>query len=163
MKKKKQFILPIILLILINACAGYEPIFSSTNLKFKISDYSIQGDKRLGNKIYSKLHSISKSNEKNSEIQSLNFLINAAKEKTAVSKDSSGKIIQYKITLKTEIEILDVNKNKKILDQTFTNSLTYKIQDQYSETINLENKLIQTLVDNTYQELITKISLLLIE
>ena len=80
MKKKKQFILPIILLILINACAGYEPIFSSTNLKFKISDYSIQGDKRLGNKIYSKLHSISKSNEKNSEIQSLNFLINAAKE-----------------------------------------------------------------------------------
>ena len=109
------------------------------------------------------MHSISKSNEKNSETQSLNFLINAAKEKTAVSKDSSGKIIQYKITLKTEIEILDVNKNKKILDQTFTNSLTYKIQDQYSETINLENKLIQTLVDNTYQELITKISLLLIE
>ncbi|MBA1337626.1 MAG: hypothetical protein FD545_000255 [Pelagibacterales bacterium] len=163
MKKKKQFILSVILLILINSCVGYEPIFSSSNLKFKISEYSIQGDKKLGNKIYSKLNSISKSNQKRAGAKSLGLLINVSKEKSPISKDSSGKIIQYKIALKTKVEIIDINKDKKILDQIFTNSLTYKIQDQYSETLSLENRLTQTLIDNAYQEIITKLSRLLIE
>ena len=54
MKKKAYSIFSFILLIIINGCTGYEPIFGSTNLEFKIVDYSISGDKKLGNKIYSK-------------------------------------------------------------------------------------------------------------
>ena len=41
----------LILLINIEACAGYKPIFSSSNLEFEIADYSISGDKKIGNKI----------------------------------------------------------------------------------------------------------------
>ena len=61
MKKITYFIFSfIILLILINGCTGYKPIFSSTNLQFKIADYSIEGNKVLGKKIYYKYHNIVK-------------------------------------------------------------------------------------------------------
>ena len=55
MKKIAHPIFLFILLIFINGCAGYEPIFASTKLQFKISDYSIEGNKILGNKIYYKV------------------------------------------------------------------------------------------------------------
>ena len=48
-----------------------------------------------------------------------------------------------------------------ILNQTFNNSLTYKSQTQYSDTLKLEKKSIETLINNTYQELIVKLSQLL--
>ena len=44
MKKKAYPIFSFILLIIINGCTGYEPIFGSTNLQFKIADYSILGN-----------------------------------------------------------------------------------------------------------------------
>ena len=58
-----KLIIPIIALILLNECSGYKPIFSTQNLQFKIDSYSIKGNKILGNKLYSKLHNISKSNK----------------------------------------------------------------------------------------------------
>ena len=61
MKKIVGPIFSLILLIFIDGCAGYAPIFGSKNLQFKIADYSIEGNKRLGNKIYSKLYNLSQS------------------------------------------------------------------------------------------------------
>ena len=68
MKKIAHPIFSFIILIFINGCIGYEPIFSSTNVQFEIADYSIEGNKILGKKLYSKLHSASKykGNEQNS-------------------------------------------------------------------------------------------------
>ena len=62
MKKITSHIVLFILFILINSCAGYKPIFTSSNLQFEIADYSIGGDEKLGNQIYSKLYNFSKSN-----------------------------------------------------------------------------------------------------
>ena len=61
MKKITGPIFSFILLIFIDGCAGYEPIFGSTNLQFEIADYSIARDKKLVNRIYSKLYNLSKS------------------------------------------------------------------------------------------------------
>ena len=54
MKKITYLTISFILIIGINACAGYKPIFTTSNLQFEISDYSIKGDKDLGKKIYTK-------------------------------------------------------------------------------------------------------------
>ena len=51
MKKITYLIISIIFLIFINACAGYKPIYT-TNLQFKIVDYSIKSNKKLGRQIY---------------------------------------------------------------------------------------------------------------
>jgi len=158
MKKIAYPIFSFILLIFINGCAGYEPIFGSTNLQFKIADYSILGNKILGNKIYSKLYTLSKSTKGDLNSRNIDLLIKVSKKSNATSKDSAGEILEYKITLNTEVKIKDFVTDDKILNQTFISSLTYKVQNQYSDTVNLENKSIETLINKTYQEILIKLS-----
>ena len=158
MKKIAYSFFSFVLLIFINGCAGYEPIFGSTNLQFKIANFSIEGNKILGNKIYSKLYGISKSTKDDQNVKHIDLLIKVSKDKNATSKNSAGKILEYKITLNTKVEIKDFVTDNEILDETIISSLTYKVQDQYSDTVNLENRSIETLINNTYQKLLTKLS-----
>ena len=158
MKKIPYLFISFIILINIGACAGYEPIFSSSNLEFKISDYSISGDKKLGNQIYSKLYNLSRATKKTSETKNIYLLINVSKDKNATAKDSAGKILAYRISLSTAITIKDVMTGNEILNENLFFSSMYKTQDQYSETIKLENQTMQNLINNTYQNLLTKLS-----
>ena len=109
-------------------------------------------------KIYSKLYNASKSQKDNQNLRDVSLFINVSKAKDGTAKDSAGKILEYKITLNTEIKVTDFITNNNILNQTFISSVTYKIQNQYSDTINLENKSIENLIDKTYQEIIIKLS-----
>ena len=161
MKKIAHPILLFILLIFINGCVGYEPIFSSTNLQFEIADYSIEGNKILGNKIYSKVYTLSKSNKDNQNLRNVDLVIKVSKDKKATVKDSAGKILEYKITLNTDVKITDFVTKDKILDQIFISSLTYKVQNKYSDTVNLENKSIENLLNKTYQELVIRLAQIL--
>ena len=158
MKKISYLFISFIILINIVACAGYETIYGSTNLEFKIADYSISGDKKLGNQIYSKLYNLSKSTKKTSETKNIYLLINTSKEKNATAKDSAGKILGYRINLSTTITIKDVMTGNEILNENFSLSSVYKAQDQYSETIKLENQTTQNLINNTYQDLLIKLT-----
>jgi len=145
-------------LLFINGRAGYEPIFSSTNLQFEIADYSIEGNKILGNKIYSKLYSLSKSKKDDQNLRRVDLVIKVSKDKNVTTKDSAGKILQYKITLNTDIKVTDFITKDKILNQIFVSSLTYKVQDKYSDTVDLENRSIEDLLNKTYQELVTRLA-----
>ena len=158
MKKIAYPIFSFIILIFISGCAGYEPIFGSKNLQFEIADYSIKGNKILGNKIYSKLYSLSKSNGNVQNLRSVDFVIKVSKDKNVTVKDSTGKILEYKITLNTDVQVTDFITKDKILNQIFTSSLTYKVQNKYSDTVNLENKSIENLLNKTYQELIIRLA-----
>ena len=158
MKKTIYFIFSFILLILINECTGYKPIFGSSNLQFKIADYTIEGNKVLGKKIYAKLYSISQSSENDQNARSVDFFINVSKDKNASVKNSAGIILEYKITLNSEIKVKDFITDDQILNQTFTFSLTYDVQNQQSDTVKLENRSIETMIDKTYQELLIKLS-----
>jgi len=158
MKKITYPIFSFILLIVINGCTGYEPIFSSNNLQFKIANYSIEGDKILGNKIYSKLYSLSKSNKNDQNFRNVDFVIKASKTKNPTAKDSAGKILEYKITLSTNIKVEDFITGDKILNQIFISSLTYKVQDKYSDTVNMENQTVENLLNKTYQELVIRLT-----
>jgi len=158
MKKIFCQIFSLILLVFVNGCAGYEPIFGSTNLQFEIADYSIEGNKILGNKIYSKLYSLSKSKKDNQNLRRVDLVIKVTKDKNVTTKDSAGKILQYKITLNTDIKVTDFITKDKILNQIFVSSLTYKVQDKYSDTVDLENRSIEDLLNKTYQELVTRLA-----
>ena len=157
MKKNSLIIISFLLLIFINACSGYKPIFGSTNFNFIISDYEIMGDKVLGNQIYLKLRNISSTN-KTDDIQNFKIFINASKEKKSTVKDSAGKILEYKMTLNTNIIINDFLTDEEILKQEFSIHSNYKVQDQHSETKNLENKTLENLIDRTHQDILIKIS-----
>ena len=158
MKKVIYPIFSFILLLFINGCAGYEPIFGSINLQFEIANYSIEGNKILGNKIYSKLYSLSKSKKDDQSLRRVDLVIKVSKDKNATTKDSAGKILQYKITLNTDIKVTDFITKDKILNQIFVSSLTYKVQDKYSDTVDLENRSIEDLLNKTHQELVIRLA-----
>tara|TARA_Y100000590_G_scaffold422362_1_gene527023 strand:+ start:336 stop:824 length:489 start_codon:yes stop_codon:yes gene_type:complete len=158
MKKISYILTSIILLINITACAGYKPIFGASNLDFKIVDYSISGDKKLGNQIYSKLYNFSKSNEDNPEAKKIYLLINSSQNVNATAKNSSGKILGYRINLSTSITAKDLMTGNEILSETFSYSSTYKAQDEFFETRKLENQTRENLIETTYQDLLIKLS-----
>ena len=158
MKKIFHLLTSLILVICIFSCTGYEPIFSSSNLEFKIADYSIAGEKKLGNRIYSKLYNLSKSSINNSNAKDIYILINASKNKSATAKNSAGKILGYKINLSTTVVIKDLKSGTQLLNENFNFSSSYKTQDLYSETKNLENTTIDNLIDKTYESLLIKLS-----
>ena len=158
MKKVTYPIFSFILLIVMNGCVGYEPIFGTTNLQFEIVDYSIEGNKILGKKIYTKLYSLSKSKKDDQNLRSVDLIIKVSKDKIATAKNSAGKILEYKITLNTDVTVTDFLTKDKILSQIFISSLTYRAQNKYSDTVNLENKSIENLLNKTYQELVIRLA-----
>ena len=158
MKKIYYLIILLLFVIFSTGCAGYKPIFGSKNLEFKISEYSLEGDKKIGNMVYSKLYNLSKSNDDIKNSKSLNLLIDSSTSKESTSKNSAGKILEYRIAVTIKVEITDSLTENQILNQTFTSSTTYKVQDQYSNTIKLEKKSTENLILKIYQDLLIRLS-----
>jgi len=158
MKKIIFLIISIILFFYLNACAGYKPIYSSSNFNFIIEDHSIKGEERLANSIYKNLYNISLSNKNNSAARIISLTIETTKERRATVKNSAGKILEYEINLNTHIIIKDFLTDKSILNQNFNYTISYKVQDAHSDTVKLENKNIDNIIDKTYQDVLVKIS-----
>jgi hypothetical protein len=158
MKKIIYLIISIILLIYVNGCTGYKPIYSSSNFQFEITDHSIKGNKKLGNKIYSKLYRLFKSNKDNLAARSVHITIEAIDSKSATVKNSAGKILEYKVVLTTNVILKDFLTNDEILNHNVILSSAYKIQDEHSDTKQLESRTIENLVNKTHQDLLIKIS-----
>jgi len=138
-------------------CSGYKPIFSSSTSQFEISDYLIEGDIVLGKKIYLKLYNLSNTKKDQQNVRSISLLINASKNKNATTKNNDGTTSEYKISLNTKIKVTDAITNNNILNQDLNYSLNYKVQDQYFDTVKLEKKSIESLLDKTYQEIFVKL------
>ena len=153
----------IILFVFASGCTGYKPIYATSNFNFKIEEHVIKGDIKLGNLIYRKLNNISLSNKNNLNVQSITLSIETKKERKPTVKNSVGKILEYEIALNTDIIINDFLTDKTILKQNFNYSISYKVQDEHSETIKLENKNIENLVNKTYEDALIKISEILTE
>jgi len=157
MKKIIYLIISIILLINISACSGYKPIFGSQNLQFEIADYSIIGNKNIGNQIYSKLYGLSNANKNNPDAQSIHIIIDVTKEKKATVKNSAGKTLKYKISLNSTIIVKDFLTETEILNYNFSPFSSYEVQDQYSDTVKLENSTVENLVSQIFQNLLIKL------
>tara|TARA_Y100000741_G_scaffold360644_1_gene343219 strand:- start:4283 stop:4777 length:495 start_codon:yes stop_codon:yes gene_type:complete len=158
MKKFTKLISAFILLFFISNCAGYEPIFKSSNLKFVINNHKIIGDKKIGKQIFSKLKRISDNNKGDMEVTAISLTIEVNKTKSATTKNSAGKILEYKIDLNTKVLLKEYLSTDIILNQNFDLSSSYKVQDQFSETVKIEEKVIQNMTEKTYEDLLIKMS-----
>ena len=116
MKKIFYILIPIILLFSANGCSGYKPIYKSSNLKFKIVNYEIKGDQKLGKQVYSKFYNLSRTYKNDSQARSTDFLINVSKKNIPTAKNSAGKVLGYETTIITQIVVKDFETKNKILD-----------------------------------------------
>ena len=144
--------------IFFNSCSGYEPIFNPTNLNFKISNHSIVGDKRLGNQLYSKISKSTKKTKDQKTPYNFNIFINISKNKEATVKNTTGKILEYKITLNTNFKVSDAFTGEEFINSQLPYSTSYKVQDKHFDTIKAESKAIENLMEKTFQEILIKIS-----
>ena len=159
MKKINLFIIiSVILSIFSSSCTGYKPIYKTSNFNFKIEPHTIEGDVELGNLIYRKLNNISLSNKNNPNVRSINLSIQTTKERKPTVKNSAGKILEYEINLNSNIIINDYLTDKKLMQQNFNYSVSYKVQDEHSDTIKLENQNIENLINKIYQDTLIKIA-----
>ena len=117
----------------------------------------MSGEKKIAKQIYSKLYNLTKSNKNESNVKSIDVSIEVTKEKNPTVKNSAGKILEYKIILSTKVFIKDYFTNEKILSEKFVYTSSYKVQDQFAETLRLENKSIENLINTTHQNLINKL------
>tara|TARA_B110000881_G_scaffold54849_1_gene46739 strand:+ start:2322 stop:2807 length:486 start_codon:yes stop_codon:yes gene_type:complete len=153
MKKIYSLILSLFLIISINGCAGYKPLFNSSSLMINIKKHTIEGDQDLGKRIYLKLENLLKSKNKKDK-KNINLILDISKNKQPTIKDKSGKIVEYKITLNTIIIVKKYETEKLILNKNISNSINYTVQDQYSQSMIKENKAIEDLINQTYQEVL---------
>ena len=151
-------VISIILSVLNSSCTGYKPIYSTSNFDFKIEQHSIKGDLKLGNLIYRKLNNISLSNKNNPKARRIILSIETSKEKKPTVKNSAGKILEYEIYLNTDIIMNNYLTDETIMRKNFNYSISYKVQDEHSDTIKLENQNIENLINKTYQDILIKIS-----
>ncbi len=157
MKKKFNNLIFLILFASLTACADYKPIFNASNINFEIVDYSLKGNDKLSNQIYLMLRNASKSNTNSLETKKIYLVVNTSKNKSSTAKDSAGKILGYKINLSTEVTIKNLSTGDMILSENLSFSSSYKVQTQYSETLKLENKSMDNLLDKTFQDLLIKL------
>ena len=70
--KKSLYILAIITLFFkVSGCGSYKPVYGTSKFNFIISEYSISGNAKLGDKIYSKLANASQSNDLDPETKNI--------------------------------------------------------------------------------------------
>ena len=157
MKKIFHILLLMTLITSFSSCAGYKPIFNSPDLNFEISKYELTGDNKLANQIYYKLVYLSKSDKNKSKNKNkYSFKIHVTNDKNADVKSSGGEVLYYRINLNTNIVVKDLDLDEIILDENFNLTSNFKVQDQYSGTIKVENKLIQDLIVKTYENFMIK-------
>jgi len=158
MKKIIYSILSVFLLINIVGCVGYEPIFNSPKLSLKITEHSLEGNKKLGRKIYSQLNKSFNSSNGSSDTRSVIIVIDTKQNIDPTVKNSAGKVIEYRVQIKTNLLMKDSSSNSELINYTINLSSSYKVQDQYFQTKKLETKTIDELVNKIYQDLLIKIS-----
>ena len=158
MKRKIYFIISLFLLININACTGYKPIFGSTNIQLEIVDHSIKGNKQLGNQIYSKLHRLFKPDKNKPNVKTVHLTIETSKDTNATVKNSAGKILEYKVTINTNIILKDFLSSDEILNYNVSSSSSYKVEDRYSDTATNEKNITENLIDSVAQNLLIRVS-----
>ena len=148
---KLKILILIFCMILTSNC-GFK--LSNVQNNYNISEISTKGDKRINYKLKNKI--LNSSKKENENLILVN--ISTKKEKNIKEKNIGNEITKYEIIISSNIEF------KRITDNNF-NTFTviekgdYTISERYSDTLNNEKSLINTLVNDLSDEIIQNLSL----
>ena len=147
---KLKILILIFCMILTSNC-GFK--LSNVQNNYNISEINTKGDKRINYKLKNKI--LNNSKKENENLILIN--ISTKKEKNIKEKNIGNEITKYEIVISSNIEF------KKITDNNF-NTFTviekgdYSISKRYSDTLNNEKSLINTLVNDLSDEIIQNLS-----
>ena len=142
MKKKLNLFITILTFLLITSC-GFKIVDQSKLKNFKIQSLIITGEKRINYKLKNKL--LSKSN--NTDKRSIIIEIDTSKIKSVNEKNIKNEITKYQLEITVNLKFYETDNN---IQNNFTviESGNYLVSEKYSQTLNNERKLVETLVEN---------------
>ena len=144
----------ILFLSFLSSC-GYQSLLNENSKKISIKSFNIEGNKKLAQILKNNLVS-SRSRDKSNN---LTLDINARKNRSIVHKDSTGKIIEYNLRISFDLTATESVSQKKVLSKTFTLDRNYKASNLYIDTINIEKKIINELIESIATQILTTLSL----
>ena len=146
---KKIFI--IIVLLILNNCAGYEPIFSSKDVNFYIGEIIIKEDNKLIRNIVKNLKPYTIQNDK----RRINLELNLDIKEAITLKDSKGNTVSEEMGIALEVKtILENNDQIKF---NFSEKFTFNNQSNKFELNQYKKRMQINLVEKIYQDLIIRL------
>ena len=145
----KKIIL-ITLIIFLNNCAGYKPIFTSDQTNFYIEKIEISDDNKLVRKLVKNLKPYSIDNGK----QSITLKLDLNKQENVIMKDAKGDPASYEIKIELNVDVVTKDGTNKL---NFRENFTFNTQsnkfelNQYKK--NTETNLINKIFENLILEL----------
>ena len=130
MNKIKYITITSVILLLISSCS-YQKMNSQDQKKFYIQEFDISGDSRTSFIIQKKIQRFSNEDSDNR----IKLLVVLDKNKTIQEKNIQNKVTKYSLTLSAKVKIIELNSTNEI-NRTFTARRIYKVEDNYSATIN---------------------------
>ena len=146
---KKIFI--IIVLLILNNCAGYEPIFSSKDVNFYIGEITIKEDNKLIRNIVKNLKPYTIQNDK----RRINLELNLDIKEAITLKDTKGNTVSEEMGIALEVKtILENNDQIKF---NFSEKFTFNNQSNKFELNQYKKRIQINLVEKIYQDLIIRL------
>lgn len=146
---KKLLIFAII--ILLNNCSGYNPIFSSKEINFYIEEIKISNDNKLIRNLVKNLKPYTINNNKKKIFLELNLEI---KEKVTL-RDEKGDMSQEEMKIILDVKSLLPNNSTKNFQ--FVETFVFNNQSNKFELNQYKKSIQATLIDKIYQDLILKL------
>ena len=137
-------------LFLLSNC-GYQPLFNKEAQSFSISNFNLEGNKRLGGLLKNNLITVKKDQNK------LTLSINSKKKTSVADKSMTGKVLTNALTIEFEISASDM-KNNVVFSKIYTKTKNYSSADIHIDTLNNEKKLTESLIEIVANELQTDLN-----
>ena len=146
---KKIFI--VIILLILNNCAGYKPIFSSKDVNFYIGEIIIKEDNELIRNIVKNLKPYTIQNDKQRITLELNLNIKEA----ITLKDAKGNTVSEEMEIVLEVKTSLENNNQ--INFNFSEKFTFNNQSNKFELNQYKKRIQLTLVEKIHQDLIMRL------
>ena len=146
---KKIFI--VIVLLILNNCAGYKPIFSSKDINFYIGEIIIKEDNKLIRNIVKNLKPYTIQNDKQRITLELNLNIKEA----ITLKDAKGNTVSEEMEIVLEVKTSLENNNQ--INFNFSEKFTFNNQSNKFELNQYKKRIQLTLVEKIHQDLIMRL------
>ena len=146
---KKIFI--VIILLILNNCSGYKPIFSSKDINFYIGEIIIEEDNKLIRNIVKNLKPYTIQNDK----QRITLELDLNLKETITLKDTKGNTVSEEMEI--VLEVITSLENNDQINFNFSEKFTFNNQSNKFELNQYKKRIQITLVEKIHQDLIMRL------
>ncbi len=144
----KKFSLAVLFLIFLNSC-NYQPIYSSKNVKFSISEFQSTGNNKINKLLIKKLEIY-----KNDSLDTTKYNLNIFSEvnKSVSAKDKKGNPTTFALKIAFKIEVENSLGEKKLT--VFEESTSYENNENKFELKKYENSIKKNMIESVNENII---------